>query len=102
MILGCEPESWLPVSEDKIVDVVTDMRLAREITRTHSFQDQDSVYRSLVDHIYQVHEISQKDYDRIMTYLQNNDSEFIKIEGKIKERFEKKSSEKEPSRKQED
>ncbi len=87
LCIGCSSKAKvseeLPMSEEKIIDVLIDMHYAGEASRITRNINHDSLLSVYTKQVLEIHKIDSVQLESLMTYLESNLETFYSIEQKI-------------------
>lgn len=87
IMIGCasneKVEKNLPMSEEKIIDILIDMHYAGEASRITRNINHDSLFTVYSTQVFDIQKIDSTQYAELMSYLENNLETFYSIEQKV-------------------
>lgn len=87
LFLACNSKSKkvteLPMSEEKIIDVLIDMHYATEASRVKRKENHDSLLNLFTKQVLEIQKIDSTQLAELMTYLESNLETYYSIEQKV-------------------
>lgn len=73
----------LPMEQDKMVKILSDVRIIDEIVKKYDAASQDSVGSVFLDSLFSIHQIDSSQFLQMMKYLQADANRYHEIEKQV-------------------
>ncbi len=88
-VMGCKDSPPpLPIEEDKLVEVLTDVQIAEAALRQTPSFDKDSIARLYYERIMAIHGVQQADFDTALVRLHRYPELGLKIYARVQQRLD--------------
>ncbi len=86
---ACSKKESLPIGEDKLIDVLSDVHTAEAAMSGLTAVERDTLALRFYDDIFTLHQVAQEDFDTCMARLMRNPERFVSIYEKVEAKLEK-------------
>lgn len=88
-LTGCQSEESLPVSDEKMIEVLADVHIAESVMTFLNQQQQDSMAPVYYDQIMLIHDLDREVFDTCLAILRRNPDRMHEIYTEVFEKLEK-------------
>ena len=89
---GCEEKVTLPIPAPKLIDILADVHLAEAAAQSLPVKVKDTTLAKFYNQIYEIHEVSEADFDSSMVLLKSRPKSLKLVYEKVIETIDKRKA----------